>query len=96
MMATLRRLSNSQLWVTRFTFPIDAGSTGDRARSTNGRPTALPRSGNDAAREAQQGRFIQARKRKAIAEIFALADKGTFRGAGGAWAFNSVGKVPTQ
>jgi hypothetical protein len=73
-MASLRRLPNSPFWIACFTLPD--GRRPNRSTGTHDRRQAqrIAAQYEDAAREARQGRFIEARARKAIADIFALAN----------------------
>ena len=76
-MASLRRLSNSPFWIVCFTLPDGRRtnrSTGTRDKRQAQRIAARY---EDAAREARRGRFTEARARKAIADIFTLANKDT-------------------
>jgi hypothetical protein len=76
-MASLRRLSNSPFWIACFTLPD--GRRTNRSTGTKDKRQAqrIAAQYEDAAREARNGRFVEARARKAIADIFALANKDT-------------------
>src|SRR5581483_530701 len=74
-MASLRRLPNSPYWIACFSYPD--GRRTNRSTGTTDRREAL-RIANiyeDAAQEAKRGRFVEARARETIAEIYAIANK---------------------
>jgi len=76
-MASLRRLPNSPFWIACFTLPDGRRTNRSTGAKDKRQAQRVAAQFEDAAREARQGRFIETRARKAIADIFALANKDT-------------------
>ena len=76
-MASLRGLSNSPFWIACFTLPDGRRTNRSTGAKDKRQAQRIATQYEDTARGARQGRFIEARARKAIAHIFAIANKDT-------------------
>lgn len=80
-MASIRKHPKSPFWFACFTLPDGRRTT--RSTGTTARQTAqrIANEFEDSSRKAAQGRFIESRARKAIADIYALANVDTLPGS---------------
>jgi integrase len=74
-MSSLRRLPNSPFWIACFSLPD--GRRTNRSTGTTNRQEAqrIANKFEDAAKEARQGRLVEARARQTIADIYAIANR---------------------
>ena len=80
-MASLRKHPKSPFWFACFTLPDGRRTNRSTGTSEKRKALTIALKYEDAAREAVTGRFVESRARKAIADIYAIANTDNLPGA---------------
>ena len=74
-MASLRRIPRSPYWIACFTLPDGRRTQRSTGSSNRSKAQKVANELEDASREAREGRLTETRARKAIADIYAMANR---------------------